>query len=77
MVQQPTTADLGRRLEELESIVKRLEDDPGLSLDDALTLYEEGRRLSVACREQLAHAKQRVTDIDALRDDPVPTEKDG
>ncbi len=56
---------LAERLAALENIVRQLEDEPGLGLDEALDLYEKGRRLSAACRGELERARLRLTEIDA------------
>lgn len=47
---------------ELESIVTRLEAG-NLSLDESLTLFERGQRLSAWCEDQLNHAELRVTQL--------------
>ncbi len=46
-------------LKRLEKIVEDLEDG-NLSLDDALTRYEEGIRLSKLCSKKLEVAKKKV-----------------
>lgn len=57
-------AELGARLDELDRIVRSLEDDPAMTLDDALRLYETARRLSQACHADLAKARLRIVEID-------------
>jgi exodeoxyribonuclease VII small subunit len=56
--------DLGARLDELETIVRSLEDDPAMTLDEALRLYETARKLSQSCHLDLARAKLRLIEID-------------
>ncbi len=46
-------------LEELEKIVQRLE-DANLPLDEALTLFEEGIKLSRLCSQKLDEAEKKV-----------------
>ena len=46
-------------LERLEKIVARLEDGE-ISLDDSLTLFQEGRKLSRECAEQLAEVENKA-----------------
>jgi exodeoxyribonuclease VII small subunit len=46
-------------LEQLQATVKRLESGE-LSLDQALSQFEEGVRLSRACQDHLSAAEQRV-----------------
>ena len=53
-------------LERLEAIADQLE-DPGLDLDEAVRLYEEGLRLYAECTKRLDAADQRITKLaDAL-----------
>ena len=53
-------------LERLEAIADQLE-DPGLDLDEAVRLYEEGLRLDAECTKRLDAADQRITKLaDAL-----------
>jgi len=53
-------------LERLEAIADKLE-DPGLDLDDAVRLYEEGLQLYAECTRRLDAADQRITKLaDAL-----------
>ncbi len=47
---------------ELEERVRRLESGD-LSLEEALTLYEEGVELARACHEQLEEAEERVASL--------------
>lgn len=50
----------------LEGIADRLE-DPGLELDEAVRLYEEGLRLYAECAARLDAADLRITQlVDAL-----------
>ena len=48
-----------KALEELEAIVQRLE-DAGLPLDEALSLFEEGIKLSRFCSQKLDEAEKKV-----------------
>ncbi|MBI2774370.1 MAG: exodeoxyribonuclease VII small subunit [Chloroflexi bacterium] len=53
-------------LERLEAIADRLE-DPGLDLDEAVRLYEEGLRVYGVCAKRLDAADLRITKLaDAL-----------
>ena len=47
-------------MDRLEEIVKKLESGDG-SLDQALTLFEEGSKLAGACTAMLDQAEQKVT----------------
>jgi exodeoxyribonuclease VII small subunit len=46
-------------LQELETIVQRLEDG-NLSLDESLALFEEGIKLSRLCSQRLGEAEKKV-----------------
>jgi exodeoxyribonuclease VII small subunit len=62
MTQQTKTAkadSFEKNLERLDSIVHEME-DPGLPLERALLLYEEGMKLSGVCHKQLEEAEGRI-----------------
>ena len=62
-------AGLGYELarQELAEVVRKLEAG-GLSLDDAVALWERGEALARRCDEQLAGARERVQKVlDATR----------
>ena len=65
--QKRKTVDFEGSLEELEQLVERMEDGE-LSLEDSLTHYERGIRLSRLCQQALDEAEQRIQ---------VLAEKDG
>ncbi len=48
-----------KALEELENIVQRLEDSD-MTLDKAMTLFEDGIKLSHFCTKKLEEAEKRV-----------------
>ncbi len=56
--------DLGyeQARDELADVVRRLEAG-GLSLDDAVALWERGEALARRCEEQLAGARERVQKV--------------
>ncbi len=58
-------------LEELESIVRQLEDGK-VSLDDAIAAYERGAALKQHCESKLAQAQEKVSKI-KLGADGAPT----
>lgn len=53
-----------------ESAVKRLDEivdcleKNDVSLDEALSLFEEGTRLTAFCTKKLTEAKQKITEIE-------------
>ncbi len=53
---------LGRELEQLEEIVRRLEAED-VDLDDALALFEEGVRRLRSARDRLAQAELKVQSV--------------
>jgi exodeoxyribonuclease VII small subunit len=56
--------------DELTEVVRRLEAG-GLSLEDALALWERGEQLAAACERHLAGARERIeTVIDAREQQP-------
>jgi exodeoxyribonuclease VII small subunit len=55
----------------LEQTVQRLETG-GLSLDEALALYEEGMRLAGVCARLLDAAELRITQVSAAPDGEMP-----
>jgi len=61
-----------KSLEELEDIVQRLDSDE-LSLDTALSLFEEGIKLSRFCSQKLDSAEKKVEIL--LKDDEGNLEK--
>jgi exodeoxyribonuclease VII small subunit len=52
-------ASFEEQLAELEKVVDRLESG-GLSLDESVSLFEDGVRLSNACKAQLSSAESRI-----------------
>jgi exodeoxyribonuclease VII small subunit len=59
------TQSLADQMTQLAALVERLE-DPDLPLEEALTLYEQGIKLSAAAQKILDLATQRVA---MIRDD--------
>jgi len=60
-----------RAIEELESIVKRLEEGK-VPLEESVAIYERGEALKARCEELLRHAEARVEKI-TLGADGKPT----
>ena len=60
----PDVATLGyeQARDELAEVVRKLEAG-GLSLDDAVALWERGEALARRCEEQLAGARERVQKV--------------
>lgn len=52
-------ADFEKHLTQLETVVERLERGD-LTLDESVRLFEEGMKLSQACRQELEQAEGRI-----------------
>lgn len=63
-----------KTMAELEATVKALEDG-NATLDEALSLFEKGIKLSKACQKILDQAEQKVTQLSEA-DDGTLVEKD-
>lgn len=55
--------NFSEKLQKLEEITKKLENGD-CSLEDAMTLYDEGKRLANECSETLKQAKQKIEVVD-------------
>jgi exodeoxyribonuclease VII small subunit len=62
MEKQVETVDFEKALAELEGIVKQLEAG-NLSLEKSLELFERGVQLARACKEKLAAAELKVSQL--------------
>jgi len=60
--QPASLADFEKSLNELESLVRRLEQGE-LSLEDSLSAFEQGVRLTRDCQQALRNAEQRVQKV--------------
>ena len=59
MARKKNTPDFEQSLAELQTLVARLENGE-LSLEDSLTTFEQGIRLSRECQSALQQAEQKV-----------------
>ena len=59
MARKKTTPDFEQSLAELQTLVERLENGE-LSLEDSLSTFEQGIRLSRECQTALTQAEQKV-----------------
>lgn len=59
MARKKTTPDFEQSLSELQTLVERLENGE-LSLEDSLSTFEQGIRLSRECQSSLQQAEQKV-----------------
>ena len=58
-----TDVTFGEAMGKLEQVVRRLEEDEAMGLEQALALYEQGVALAGDCQARLAAAKLRLTEI--------------
>lgn len=62
MSEQQQNTDFESALEQLESLVTKMEKGQ-LSLDESLQAFEEGIKLTRTCQEKLKNAEQRVSQL--------------
>ncbi|MGX5217998.1 exodeoxyribonuclease VII small subunit [Pseudomonas segetis] len=60
MARKKAAVDFEQSLTELQSLVERLENGE-MSLEDSLTAFEQGIRLTRDCQAALAQAEQKVS----------------
>jgi len=57
------TLTFGEAIERLETVVGQMEGDEAIDLEQALALYEQGVALASECRQRLARAELRLSEI--------------
>ena len=55
-------ASLKKKLEELENIIKMMEDGD-IELEDMINLYEKGSKLSKECQKKIENAENKINYI--------------
>ena len=65
--------NIEKSLEDLNQIVKKMENDNG-SLEDNLKYYEQGIKLINKCQKELKIAKQKVLILNQKSDDEIEFE---
>lgn len=60
----PEKKKLSEQIEELTTLVKKLE-DPTIELEDALAVYEAGMKIAKAAQTALEDAEQRIETVSA------------
>ena len=63
-------------LKNLEELVRKMESG-GLSLDESIAAFEEGRKLVEKCRADLEAIRLRIEKVTASGTAPVPVKPDG
>ena len=69
------TQNFEKSFSQLQQVIKKLENSE-LPLDEALQLYEEGKRLSVLCANILESAQLKLTQLSESGFDAEPTDDD-
>lgn len=59
-----TSDDFEAKIANLQAIVDKLESDPTVSLQDGMTLFEDGLKLTKECVDMLNATRERIADLD-------------
>ena len=62
-VKSKSDVTFGEAMGKLEHVVRQLEEDEAMGLEQALALYEQGVALATDCQARLLAAKLRLTEI--------------
>lgn len=66
--QSLASSDFENKLDELQKIVSRLENDSDVTLEDSMSLFESGLKLTKECVEDLASLSARISDLNKQLD---------
>lgn len=66
--QKVGASDFENRINELQKIVSRLENDPAVTLEDSMTLYESGLKIAKECVDDLAAMQARIAELNGQLD---------
>ena len=66
--QSAESCDFENKLDALQAIVNRLENDSAVTLEDSMSLYEDGLKLTKECVESLAHMQSRIAELNKQLD---------
>lgn len=66
--QSVESCDFENKLDALQAIVNKLENDPGVTLEDSMSLYEDGLKLTKECVESLAQMQTRIAELNKQLD---------
>lgn len=61
--------DFERKIVQLQSIVDKLENDPSVTLEESMTMFEKGLKLTKECVDDLNAVQSRITDLNKQLDD--------
>ena len=62
MSEETTTVTFEEAMDQLETIVERLEEGD-VPLEEALTIYKKGMELSKLCHDKLKNVEEQLTEI--------------
>ena len=62
------SGDFENKLAELQSIVGRLENDQGVTLEDSIGLYESGLKIAKGCVDDLTALSARIAELNKQLD---------
>ena len=57
------SADFENKLGELQKIVSKLESDQSVTLEDSMSLYEQGLKLTKECVDDLSALSSRIAEL--------------
>ena len=57
------SADFENKLGELQKIVSKLESDQRVTLEDSMSLYEQGLKLTKECVDDLSALSSRIAEL--------------
>ena len=62
------SGDFENKLDELQKIVQRLENDSDVTLEDSMSLYESGLKIAKDCVEDLSLLNTRIAELNKQLD---------
>lgn len=62
------SGDFENKLDELQKIVQRLENDSDVTLEDSMSLYESGLKVAKECVEDLSLLNARIAELNKQLD---------
>lgn len=63
-----SSGDFENKLDELQKIVQRLENDSDVTLEDSMSLYESGLKIAKECVEDLSLLNARIAELNKQLD---------
>ncbi|MDE7164567.1 MAG: exodeoxyribonuclease VII small subunit [Clostridiales bacterium] len=61
--QTVTSGDFENKLGELQKIVSKLENDSDVTLEDSMSLFEQGLKLTKECVNELSELSSRIAEL--------------